>query len=395
MKSEVPHKAARRSGAGSVDWSHFGHGRADTGQHRLISEPRSSNRKRPLSWTNADQPTLADTSSGRLEDRSTDARLRVLNRRKAGGGRYPATFNRYFSRSSLRTCSHRCVEPDCIDTESARWHTAASRRTPSTPRNIETNGVKHMAFTTRSRALLASLSVGALLLTVGTTTAHADPSDGSQVVSTTHGHHHLSWHTPGVQGQHASIASKSDNDSATSIITLKDAIAPSSYSFQVDVPAGFQLIATSDGGVDVAQVAADATYVVGHVDTPWAKDATGKQLNTSFTVSGNTLTQKVSTAGAKFPVTADPHYTWGWVTGTVYYNRAETRSLKTASAAAAAAAGICAFFGAETLGAACVAAGVFYGQWLYVASNAYSDGNCIQIKVPTMWASAYSGGYCK
>ena len=83
------------------------------------------------------------------------------------------------------------------------------------------------------------------------------------------------------------------------------------------------------------------------------------------------------------------------MTGTVYYNRAETRSLKTASAAAAAAAGICAFFGAETLGAACVAAGVFYGQWLYVASNAYSDGNCIQIKVPTMWASAYSGGYCK
>jgi len=30
-----------------------------------------------------------------------------------------------------------------------------------------------------------------------------------------------------------------------------------------------------------------------------------------------------------------------------------------------------------------------------VANNAYADGTCVAIKIPTMWAYAYSGSRCR
>jgi len=176
---------------------------------------------------------------------------------------------------------------------------------------------------------------------------------------------------------------------------MDNASAPASYSFSVDLPAGFELAPTDDGSVAVAKVTPQATYVVGQFDKPWAKDANGKALQTAFRVSGSTLTQVVSTAGARFPVTADPHYTWGWVTGTAYFNRAETRSAKTTSTAWGIAAGLCAAFGPETLFAACAISGAAAAQWSYVAGNAYGDGKCLAIVVPIMVAHAYSGNWCK
>ena len=89
------------------------------------------------------------------------------------------------------------------------------------------------------------------------------------------------------------------------------------------------------------------------------------------------------------------HYTWGYGTGTVYYNRQATRDMKTQAAAETAAAGICVFLGGETLGAACVISGAVMFQWQYVAGNAYGDGKCLKIKLPTFWASEYTNSYCK
>ncbi len=135
--------------------------------------------------------------------------------------------------------------------------------------------------------------------------------------------------------------------------------------------------------------------VIGRISAPWAKDVDGKKLRTKYDIEGNTIVQSVEATGAKFPIVGDPKYTWGIITGTVYYNRAETRSMKTLTAAAVAAAGICAVFGPATLGAACGLSAVVYGQWTYVAGNAYSDGKCIKIKIPLFWAYAYGpGGYC-
>jgi hypothetical protein len=69
--------------------------------------------------------------------------------------------------------------------------------------------------------------------------------------------------------------------------------------------------------------------------------------------------------------------------------------MKTMAAVETAAAGICAFLGGETLGAACVISGAIMFQWQYVAGNAYGDGKCLKIKLPTFWASEYTNSYCK
>ena len=87
-------------------------------------------------------------------------------------------------------------------------------------------------------------------------------------------------------------------------------------------------------------------------------------------------------------------FTWGWVTGTVYFTRAETRSMKTVTYAAIIAGAICTFTASHTFGAGCLVSGAMISQWNYVAGNAYADGKCIKIKLPYMWAYSYSGGYC-
>ena len=65
-------------------------------------------------------------------------------------------------------------------------------------------------------------------------------------------------------------------------------------------------------------------------DTPWAIDADGKYLPTSFTLSGDTITQTVDTANAAFPVVSDPSL-W-WVIGTSALCAAEIASLAVGAA---------------------------------------------------------------
>lgn len=51
--------------------------------------------------------------------------------------------------------------------------------------------------------------------------------------------------------------------------------------------------------------------MVGSIAAPWAVDASGNAVPTSFEVAGNTVTQVVEHAGAVYPVTADPLFTFG------------------------------------------------------------------------------------
>jgi hypothetical protein len=126
---------------------------------------------------------------------------------------------------------------------------------------------------------------------------------------------------------------------------------------------------------------------IGHLDKRLAKDAAGRFLATAFTLIGTNLTQHIDTAGARFPVTADPHYTWGWVTGTVYFNKRET--LK-AAASATYIGGIGAF--APSSFNVIIAA--WAGWFALVASWAIENNKCLKIK-STGYAYVYSGGYCQ
>lgn len=54
------------------------------------------------------------------------------------------------------------------------------------------------------------------------------------------------------------------------------------------------------------------TDLVGTVAAPWAIDAAGRSLHTWYEATpGNRLVQRVDTAGASYPITADPRLTFG------------------------------------------------------------------------------------
>lgn len=181
---------------------------------------------------------------------------------------------------------------------------------------------------------------------------------------------------------------------AQALIVIDGADAPTRYAFPVETDgAPSELRSTADGTIEVYRHGASAPSST--VAPAWAVDADGQPVPTHFEIQGSSLVQVVEHQSAAYPVVADPQYTWGIATGTTYYNRAETRSLKTRSYGYVVAAGLCAVFGSQTAGVACGVGAALVAQWNYVASNAYGDGKCVKVKLPIMWAYAYDGGYCK
>ena len=129
----------------------------------------------------------------------------------------------------------------------------------------------------------------------------------------------------------------------------------------------------------------------GHFDAPWAKDNAGNAVATSYLLDGNTIVQTVAHSG-NYPVVADPKYTWGWVTGTAYYNKAETRNARTLSGMLALAATLCLAVGPATAGIACAVGTALAGVWAIQANNAVSDFRCFKVKYPTMEPGTYAPG---
>ena len=98
------------------------------------------------------------------------------------------------------------------------------------------------------------------------------------------------------------------NDGSVQIVTvLESADAPTDYTYTITGSEGSYLQLQDDGSV--ALLSADGDWE-GGIAAPWAKDANGDAVETSYGVDGNTLTQHVSTtADTVFPVVADPW--WG------------------------------------------------------------------------------------
>ncbi|MFD7904211.1 hypothetical protein ACFV4G_18425 [Kitasatospora sp. NPDC059747] len=178
-----------------------------------------------------------------------------------------------------------------------------------------------------------------------------------------------------------------DTTAVSHVFVLRTARAATDVSFTVD---GFdgRLVADPLGGVllvDRTTGRADS-----RISAPWAYDANGRALPTSYSVDGGTVTQHVDTRGAAFPVVADPHYTWGWITGTVYFNRNETSHM-------ASDAGFTAAMFAFAPPPFNLIGAMVAGNISRVAWNAGSDHKCVKVKslAPVFPASEYSGGYCR
>ena len=101
-------------------------------------------------------------------------------------------------------------------------------------------------------------------------------------------------------------------DGVRQLFTLNNASASTDVTVPLTLPVGAQLVAAGGGGYDIVTQAANGPAVtIASIGAPWATDADGKNLPTSYTLDGDQLTQHVETTGAVFPVVADPlddHY---------------------------------------------------------------------------------------
>lgn len=88
------------------------------------------------------------------------------------------------------------------------------------------------------------------------------------------------------------------------LIKIPDAAAPVEYAFPFDLPGSDRLELQADGSVFMVDVTGTPTAML---DVPWAFDADGNAVSTSFRVEGNSVIQTIDTSTVtSFPVIADP-----------------------------------------------------------------------------------------
>jgi hypothetical protein len=175
------------------------------------------------------------------------------------------------------------------------------------------------------------------------------------------------------------------------LFTLSSPEAATDVVVPLTLPSNTQLVANEDGGYDIVTQSGDSPAVtIASIGAPWAKDATGKSLPTSYTLNGDQLTQHIDTAEATYPVVADPHYTGGWVSGTIYFNKTETKLFLVG-------AGVANFIS------------TFSGPWApiirsyltiitAVAGTAAAKGQCVSVNsygFAHVYSGNQGGGYCR
>ncbi|MFJ8896797.1 hypothetical protein ACIRCZ_19600 [Leifsonia sp. NPDC102414] len=152
-----------------------------------------------------------------------------------------------------------------------------------------------------------------------------------------------------------------------SYAVLANSSAPSSYRFAIGAAGDdLTLSAEHDGSILVHD---SAGKLVNIILPAWAIDADGRPLPTIYTINGTTLTQHIDTAGARFPVVADPSYGCGVGWCSLYFNKSETRDIATSGfTALGGAAAACAIGGAVAV-AACALAAASIGATAQYAQN--------------------------
>jgi hypothetical protein len=152
---------------------------------------------------------------------------------------------------------------------------------------------------------------------------------------------------------------------AAAFIAIGDASAPQDYAFQIG-GRGDRLTIQPDGGVVVTDASG---RFLNFLEAPWARDAAGRSLKTSYSITGDVLIQHVDTGDAMFPVVADPSTGCGIGYCSIYFNHSETHDLATAGIIAlGGATGACGLAGPEAI-AACGVAAAAIGATAVYADN--------------------------
>lgn len=108
----------------------------------------------------------------------------------------------------------------------------------------------------------------------------------------------------------AVISSYSTGNGTQTLINIASSSASHEYRFPLALPAGSKAALEADGSVAVRTANGE---VIGGFKAPWAYDANGKPVPTSFSLEGDVLVQFVRFDDkTAFPVVADPSDFWGW-----------------------------------------------------------------------------------
>jgi len=168
-----------------------------------------------------------------------------------------------------------------------------------------------------------------------------------------------------------SFAQSTGTTGVSMMATISDT-SQSSVNYSLSLPVGAGLIPQPDGSLAISReivgpnptAGVSTTEQFGTIAAPWASDANGTSLPTSYTYTHGVLTQKVNTTRATFPVVADPFVTWGWF---IYINfsRSETKRVAQSASYGQVAVTVCGL----AVPVVAVSCGIFYG---WVAVNMYS-----------------------
>lgn len=172
---------------------------------------------------------------------------------------------------------------------------------------------------------------------------------------------------------------------------IESASAPDTYIYELGIPEGGETEFADDGSLIIWDGDGKPIAVI---DAPWALDAAGTPVDTSFTLDANLLIQTVNldTPDLVFPVVADPRIvlSYGWMP-MIELNKSETRSAATLTGAAAICGWVTRYAGYQ-VGIICGA-----NQLLIIAKSAQniSMGRCTGlyfgpgILLPTSHKSSY------
>ncbi|KPM06492.1 hypothetical protein QR98_0049690 [Sarcoptes scabiei] len=186
-----------------------------------------------------------------------------------------------------------------------------------------------------SVASASSIALSGASITPASATERAD-EHGSSAPDSTVG----STVSPSITPTDAA-ATRSREDS----VDNRDVAGGQQYIFSIDSPAAPHTRTFNLGLNDSASVKeidgfffiTDHDRPVIRISQPWAKDRNGNNVRTWFTTDGTTLTQHVDKLDkASYPIIADPRWTWGKISGHVYFSKEETKKVAAGGAGASA-----------------------------------------------------------
>ncbi|MFT4262757.1 MAG: hypothetical protein QM572_05205 [Nocardioides sp.] len=139
----------------------------------------------------------------------------------------------------------------------------------------------------------------------------------------------------------------------------------------MSLPEGAALRLRTDGGIDV--IGSDGVSLLGDIEAPWATDATGQPVPTSFELVDGQIVQSVlASEDTQYPVVADPTYNdCGLFTCTKYLTKADTEKLydKLADHSGQSSSVVSGIFAA-----ACLSLGGISATLCGLAGNLYANG---------------------